>query len=56
MGGARQYGTDDFKICVGMRYVSLKVAQITLQKTITWTKKSRKGGMEWKEACINAQL
>jgi hypothetical protein len=31
--------------------VSLKDAQSTLQKTITWTKKLGKGRQEWEVAC-----
>ena len=56
MSKAAQYDIDDSKIYVGLCFVSLKTAQATLQKIITWTKKSRKGGREWKEACIDAQL
>jgi len=35
---------------VGMKEVSLKGAQIALQKTITWTKKYGKGIIEWQKA------
>jgi len=32
-----------------MKEVSLKDAQVALQKTISWTKKSRKGIIEWQK-------
>ena len=38
-----QYATNDEKICKGMKEVSLKNAQKSLQSCITWTKKSGKG-------------
>jgi hypothetical protein len=38
-----QYVYNDINVCVGFREVSLKATQSTLQKTITWTKKSGKG-------------
>ena len=34
----------------------LKIAQSMLLKTITWTKKSGMGCMEWKKACIEVGL
>jgi hypothetical protein len=37
-----QYGTYSDTICKSMKHVSVKNAQSTLQKTITWTKKSGK--------------
>jgi hypothetical protein len=43
MSKACQYATNDNKISIGLRNVSVKEAQSGLQKTITWTKKSRKG-------------
>ena len=51
-----QYGTNSDTICASMKHVSLKNAQSTLQKTITWTKKSGKGRHEWEKACIEAGL
>lgn len=39
-----------------MVFVSLKDAQIALQKTITWRKKSRKGCIEWDKSCIEVGL
>jgi hypothetical protein len=38
-----QYATNIAKV-VGLKLVSVKNVQINLQKIITWTKKSRKGG------------
>ncbi len=35
---ACQYATNDDKVFMGLRQVSVKDAQIGLQKTITWTK------------------
>jgi hypothetical protein len=36
--------------------VNVKDAQVTLQKSITWTKKSSKGRQEWEKACIECGL
>jgi hypothetical protein len=41
----------DSKVCVGFPSISIKEAQLVLQKTITWTKKSGKGRQEWHKAC-----
>ena len=43
-------------MCKGMKEVSLKDAQKSLQSCITWTKKSGKGRQEWDRACIDAGL
>ena len=43
-------------MCKGMKEVSLKDAQKSLQSCITWTKKSGKGCQEWDRACIDAGL
>ncbi|KAJ7538060.1 hypothetical protein O6H91_11G033100 [Diphasiastrum complanatum] len=51
-----QYATNDAKVCAGMKSISLKEAQTSLQKTITWTKKSGKGRQEWTKACIDSGL
>ncbi|KAJ7552447.1 hypothetical protein O6H91_06G055400 [Diphasiastrum complanatum] len=52
-----QYATNDAKVCAGMKsMISLKEAQSSLQQTITWTKKSRKGRQEWTKACIDSGL
>jgi hypothetical protein len=42
--------TNEEKVCQGMK-VSLENPQSTLQKTITWTKKSSKGRQEWEAPC-----
>jgi len=39
-----------------MKEVSLKEAQSTLQKTITWMKKLSKRRQEWEVACHEASL
>jgi hypothetical protein len=38
-----QYATDDAKVYHGLSKICLKVVQISLQKTIIWTKKLGKG-------------
>jgi hypothetical protein len=43
-------------MCKGLKEVSLKDAQKSLQSCITWTKKSGKGRQEWDKACIDAGL
>jgi hypothetical protein len=42
MSKACQYVTNDEKVFVGLRNVSVKEAQSGLQKTISWTKSLRK--------------
>jgi hypothetical protein len=39
-----------------MREVSLKDAQVVFKKTITWTKKFKKGKHEWEKVCHEAGL
>jgi hypothetical protein len=34
----------------------VKDSQVALQKTITWTNKSRKGKHEWERACMDSGL
>jgi hypothetical protein len=48
MSKVAQYATDDVKMCVKFLEVSLKEVQSSLQKTITWTKKSKKRKAQWK--------
>jgi hypothetical protein len=48
MSKIAQYANDYTIMCVGFSKVSLKEAQSSLYKTITWTKKSRKGGQNGK--------
>ncbi len=45
-----QYAIDDSKVYAGFLEVSQKGVQFTLQKTITWSKKSIKGWQEWKKS------
>jgi hypothetical protein len=53
MSKACQYGSDDAKICHGFVKANLKNAQKhSLQKSITWTKKSKKGRQECKNIHI----
>jgi hypothetical protein len=49
---ACQYGTAKEKVCKNFKYVSIKFAQVYLQKCITWLKKSMKGIHEWNKSCI----
>jgi hypothetical protein len=42
------YATIDEKVCKGLKYVFIKVAQGDLQKCITWPKKLRKVGKNGK--------
>ncbi len=39
------YSTNDEKVITSVKYVNVKIAQGSLQKIITWTKKSKKGRM-----------
>jgi hypothetical protein len=41
-----QYVINDSKVSKSLMLVSVKDAQVVLQKTITWTKKSMKGRQE----------
>jgi DNA-directed RNA polymerase subunit E'/Rpb7 len=50
MSKACQYATLDDKIRAGMTQVSLKNAQLALQKIVTWMKKSGKGRRKWNKA------
>jgi len=56
MSKVAQYATNDTKMCVKFLEVSLKEVQSSLQKTITLTKKSKKGKAQWKESCIVLRL
>jgi hypothetical protein len=44
MSKVAQYANDDIIVCVGFSKASLKQAQSSLYKAITWTKKCGKGG------------
>jgi len=46
------YATNDEKVIIGLKQVSVKATQKNLQKIITLTKKSKKGRQEWKTACV----
>jgi hypothetical protein len=48
-----QCATNDTKICVGLIFISIKLTQSILQKTIISTKKSGKGWQEWHKACLD---
>ncbi len=56
MSKACQYVDDDAKVCHVFAKVSLKGVQSSLQKIITWTKKSWKGTQEWKDSCVIVRL
>ncbi len=43
--------TNEIKVGVDMKEVSLKDAQITFKKTIAQIKKSNKGRIEWHKPC-----
>jgi len=51
-----QYVMNDDKVLMSLTLASVKDAQTSLQKVITWTKKSRKGRHEWEKACINSGM
>lgn len=38
-----QYGSNDERMVTSLKHVNVKNAEVSLQKTITWTKKLRKG-------------
>jgi hypothetical protein len=42
-----QHGTNEIKMGVGMKEMSLIDVQVVYYKIITWTKKSQKGVQEW---------
>jgi len=50
MSKACPYATNDDKV-FGFKPIRVKNAQTSLQKTITWTKISRKGQLEWEKMC-----
>jgi len=50
MSKACRYATNGDKV-LGLKPVSVKNAQTNLQKSITWTKISRKGRLEWENTC-----
>lgn len=50
MSKACQYATNDAKVCICLREVSVKEAHVVLQ-IITWTKKYGKCRTEWNKAC-----
>ncbi len=50
------YAINDLKTCVGMKEVSIKDVQFSLQKIITWTQKSGKGLQEWVKTCKDVVL
>jgi len=41
---------NDDKVLMSLTLASVKDVQTSLQKVITWTKKSRKGRHEWEKA------
>jgi hypothetical protein len=56
MSKAWQYVINDDKVSKGLMQISVKDAQVVLQKTITWTKKSMKGRQEWGKDCIECVM
>jgi hypothetical protein len=51
-----QYATNDLKVCGGMKEVSIKKVQSSLQETITSTKKSGNSKQEWAKVCRYASF
>ncbi len=51
---ACQYFTNDDKVFMGLKQVSVKDAQSRIQKIITWTKKSKKERQEWRKLVFKA--
>jgi hypothetical protein len=47
---------NDDKVLMILTLASVKDVQTSLQKVITWTKKSGKGRHEWEKACINSGM
>jgi len=43
-------------VCKDLKYVSIKFAQVNLQKCIIWPKKSRKGRQEWNKVCVETNI
>lgn len=56
MSWACQYTTTDEKVSGGMSEVSILKARGALSKTITWTKKSKKGRQKWGRVCIDVDV
>jgi hypothetical protein len=44
------------KVCKDLKYVSIKYAQVNLQKCIIWLKKSGKARQEWNKACVETGI
>jgi hypothetical protein len=53
---AFQHSTYDERVSKGIKYVSIKLVQVNLQKCITWPKKSKKGKHEWIKVYITTNL
>jgi hypothetical protein len=49
---AKWYAIENAKVYHGFSKLNLKGVQTSLQKTITWTKKSRKKRQKWKVSCV----
>ncbi len=50
------YATIHGKVSRGLKHVSIKFAQVDLQKCKTWPKKFGKGKQKWNKVCINFQI
>ncbi len=53
---ACRYTIVDEKLSSSLQPVSIKVVQSTIQASIMWPKKSRKGKVEWGRAYLHASL
>jgi len=51
---ACQYATNDEKVTIGLKQVSVKATQGNLQRQ--WTKKLGEGRHEWERACVERGL
>ncbi len=49
---ACQYEIVEERVSKGLKYISIKFAQVDLQKCITWLKNSRKRIHEWMELAL----
>jgi hypothetical protein len=56
MSKACQYAMNDDKVLVSLILVNVKDVKTSLQKSITWTKKSRKWRQEWEKAYIESGM
>jgi hypothetical protein len=56
MSKACHSAINDDKASVGLTLVNVKVSQVRLHETITWTKKLKNERQEWERACMDMGL